>query len=94
MELTYAGRIPSVKIGKRRLYPLDELSTWARAQVTAGVIEAIDIDNSDQKDGKTQAGAGKAVQDLLRDGEFSYWEKPPSPKPTRVRRRLRVKGGE
>lgn len=47
MELTYQGSIPSVKIGKRRLYPLDQVTQWAREQVTGGVLEAVNIDDAE-----------------------------------------------
>jgi excisionase family DNA binding protein len=47
MELTYEGSIPSVKIGKRRLYPLDQVTKWARDQVTGGVLEAVNIDDAE-----------------------------------------------
>jgi len=36
MEMTADGSIPSIKIGQRRLYPLDQLATWARDQKEGG----------------------------------------------------------
>jgi len=32
LELTYAGKIPSLKVGRRRLFFLEGLATWAKAQ--------------------------------------------------------------
>ena len=28
LELTYSGEIPSVKVGRRRLFPIDQLQQW------------------------------------------------------------------
>ena len=28
LELTYNGEIPSVKVGRRRLFPVDQLQQW------------------------------------------------------------------
>ena len=28
LELTYSGEIPSVKVGRRRLFPVDQLQQW------------------------------------------------------------------
>ena len=33
LDLTYGGEIPSLTIGRRRLYPLEQLQVWARNQM-------------------------------------------------------------
>jgi excisionase family DNA binding protein len=39
LMLTYDGSIPSLTVGRRRLYPLEGLQTWARDQVRASILE-------------------------------------------------------
>jgi len=34
LRLTYDGKLPSFKAGRRRLYPLEGLAAWAKAQMT------------------------------------------------------------
>ena len=33
LDLTYNGTIPSLTVGRRRLYPLEQLQLWARDQM-------------------------------------------------------------
>lgn len=35
-SLTRAGDVPHVRIGRRILYPMDDLKTWVRAQTKGG----------------------------------------------------------
>jgi excisionase family DNA binding protein len=33
LDLTYDGSIPSIKVGRRRLYSLERLQVWARDEM-------------------------------------------------------------
>jgi excisionase family DNA binding protein len=35
LELTYSGEIPSVKVGRRRLFSVDELQQWVTKRLKA-----------------------------------------------------------
>jgi excisionase family DNA binding protein len=35
LELTYSGEIPSVKVGRRRLFSVDELQQWVTKRSNA-----------------------------------------------------------
>ncbi|MQF49039.1 helix-turn-helix domain-containing protein [SAR202 cluster bacterium AC-647-N09_OGT_505m] len=32
LELTYSGELPSIKVGRRRLFPVDGLTAWASGE--------------------------------------------------------------
>ena len=34
LELTYEGKLPTIKVGRRRLYPLERLQKWVEAEMT------------------------------------------------------------
>ena len=33
LELTYEGKLPTIKVGRRRLYPLDRLQKWVEDEM-------------------------------------------------------------
>ena len=39
LELAYDGTIPSIKVGRRRLFPVDGLANWAREEMRTNLGE-------------------------------------------------------
>jgi excisionase family DNA binding protein len=45
LELTYKGKLPSLKVGRRRLYPLEGLANWAKDQMVEAFSGGTEGDN-------------------------------------------------
>ena len=40
LEMTYANTLPSIKVGRRRLYPVEGLTVWARDEMVRTLQQA------------------------------------------------------